>query len=168
MRQVLYHSSKRFPCFPVPTPIVSGAPSKQGAFYSNFSGKEDILLELKRRHMAAQAAELEVLLEQARQNPGRAMNIVEEWCLNLNQHIDWGKVSLELQLFTSRSSAFAKECDQLYCDHRRKLGEIFAGVFDLFCKTPPAPPEDIAESLRRWYTAWRCSAAPESATVQAK
>lgn len=127
--------------------IAEAAGYSQGAFYSNFSGKEDILLELKRRHMAAEVAELEVLLEQARQNPERAMNIVEGWCLNLNQHIDWGKVSLELQLYTSRSTAFAKECDHLYRSHRRKLGEIIAGLFDLFGKTPPAPPGDIAESL---------------------
>lgn len=127
--------------------IAEAAGYSQGAFYSNFSGKEDVLLELKRRHMAAEAAELEVLLEQARRNPEQAMKVVEGWCLNLNQHIDWGKVSLELQLHTSRSSAFAKECDHLYRGHRRKLGEIIAGLFDLFGKIPPAPAEDIAESL---------------------
>lgn len=127
--------------------IAEAAGYSQGAFYSNFSSKEDILLELKRRHMAAEAAELEVLLDQARRNPERAMNVVEGWCLNFNQHIDWGKVSLELQLYASSSSAFAKECDQLYRGHRRKLGEVIAGLFNLFNKTPPAPAEDVAESL---------------------
>ncbi len=127
--------------------IAEAAGYSQGAFYSNFSSKEDILLELKRRHMAAEAAELEVLLEQARQDPEQAMNVVERWCLNFNQHIDWGKVSLELQLYASRNSAFAKECDPLYRGHRRKLGEIIGGLFALFGKIPPAPAEDIAESL---------------------
>ncbi len=127
--------------------IAEAAGYSQGAFYSNFSSKEDILLELKRRHMAAEAAELEVLLEQARQAPDRAMNVVEAWCVNFNQHVDWGKISLELQLYASRNSAFAAECDALYGGHRRKLGEILAALFAVFGKSPPAPAEDIAESL---------------------
>jgi len=127
--------------------IAQAAGYSQGAFYSNFSSKEDILLELKRWHMTAEAAELEVLLEQARQMPEQAMKVVEAWCLNLNQHIDWGKVSLELQLYASRSSTFAAECDELYDGHRRKLGEIIAGLFAVFGKAPPAPAAEIAESL---------------------
>ena len=59
--------------------IAEAAGYSQGAFYSNFQRKEDILIELLRRHMADALAELESLLQRAKEAPQQALATFEHW-----------------------------------------------------------------------------------------
>jgi AcrR family transcriptional regulator len=124
--------------------IAEAAGYTQGAFYSNFARKEDIVLELLRRRMADSLAELEGLLDEARREPQRGWSLFRTWLEAGPQESDWTVVELELQLHASRNPSFARDCDALYTGKRQALGGIIAGVFALVGKPPPAPPETIA------------------------
>jgi AcrR family transcriptional regulator len=124
--------------------IAEAAGYTQGAFYSNFSRKEDILLELLRRHMADSLSELEALLNEARREPQRGWSLFKTWLEANPPDSDWTVVELELMLHASRNPDFAQGYDALYEGKRQALGRIIAGVFALVGKTPPGPPETIA------------------------
>jgi AcrR family transcriptional regulator len=124
--------------------IADAAGYTQGAFYSNFARKEDILLELLRLHMADSLAELEAVLARARREPQQAQALFEAWLRAAPPQSDWNIIELELQLHASRNAEFARGCDALYAAKRQALGRIVAGVFELFGRVPPGPPETLA------------------------
>ena len=127
--------------------IAEAAGYSQGAFYSNFQRKEDILIELLRRHMADVLAELENLLQRAKEAPQQALATFEHWVRENSPDAVWSVIEIELQLHASRNAEFGREYDALNAAKRRALGHILQGVFALLGKSPPAPPETIAASL---------------------
>ena len=150
--------------------IAEAAGYTQGAFYSNFSRKEDILIELLRRHMGDALAELEALLDQARRAPERGWSLFKTWLEANPPDDDWTVIELELQLHASRNPDFARDCDALYVGKRQALGEIVAGVFALLGKPPPAPPETIAAgaiALSQGLAAMRRPGKPDPALGEA-
>lgn len=127
--------------------IAEAAGYSQGAFYSNFARKEDILIELLRRHMADALADLENLLQRAKDAPQQALQTFECWVRENSPDTVWSVIELELLLHASRNADFGREYDALNAAKRRALGRILEGVFALLGKSPPAPPETIAVSL---------------------
>ena len=127
--------------------IADKAGYSQGAFYSNFSSKEDVLLELLRRHMQAEATQLSRVLGNDRQEPGQLLAELEAWASTLNHDADWCMLSIELQLHAHRSQTFAAEYQKVWSEHRSEIGRVIRQLFDKLGRTPPAPQDELAAAF---------------------
>lgn len=124
--------------------IADAAGFSQGAFYSNFPDKEAILLELVQQHQSEERAKIEAALSQAGGDAATAMTGIEKWAATVNSDAGFAVLAIELQLQALRSPSFAQSYNELNRKHRRALGVLIAKLFDLFGKSPPGDPAQIA------------------------
>ena len=127
--------------------IADKAGYSQGAFYSNFSSKEDVLLELLRRHMEGEAAQLSKVMGNDRQKPEQMLAELEAWASTLNHDADWCMLSIELQLHANRSQTFAAEYQKVWDKHRSEIGGVIGQLFNKLGRTPPAAPDELAAAF---------------------
>jgi AcrR family transcriptional regulator len=124
--------------------IADAAGFSQGAFYSNFSDKEAILLELVQRHQSEERAKIEAALSSAGSDAAKAMAGIEKWAATINSDPAFAVLAIELQLQALRSPSFAAGYNELNRKHRRALGTFVTKLFELFGKKPSADPIEIA------------------------
>ena len=127
--------------------IADKAGYSQGAFYSNFSSKEDVLLELLRRHMEAEATQLFKVMGNEQKEPGQMLAELEAWASTLNHDADWCMLSIELQLHANRSRSFAAEYQKVWDRHRSEIGAVIGQLFRKLGRTPPAAPDELAAAF---------------------
>ncbi|QPF73910.1 TetR/AcrR family transcriptional regulator [Roseateles sp. DAIF2] len=127
--------------------IADKAGYSQGAFYSNFSSKEDVLLELLRRHMEAEATQLSRVMGNDGQDSEQMLAELDAWASTLNHDADWCMLSIELQLHANRSQAFAVEFQKVWDQHRSELGSVIGQLFNKLGRTPPAAPDELAAAF---------------------
>ena len=127
--------------------IASQAGYSQGAFYSNFATKEALLLALLQRHMQAEAGQLASLTQSDARTPKQVLAALETWAATLNLDVDWGMLSVELQLHARRSSTFAAEYNKIWRHHQAAIASALEALFDHLDKTPPAEPEELAAAF---------------------
>ena len=127
--------------------IADRAGYSQGAFYSNFASKEELLLELLREHMEAEGAQLSRLMDAAGQTGDQIFAELETWAATLNHDADWSMMSIELQLHARRSPAFAARYQMVWDAHRARLGQVVGKLFATLDRTPPAEPEELAAAF---------------------
>lgn len=84
--------------------ISAEAGYSKGAFYSNFESKEAVFLELLRRHMEKNIAELSALMDLDADNIPGALTI---WLESMAANGDCTMLAVELQLHAKRNPAFA-------------------------------------------------------------
>lgn len=126
--------------------IAEEAGYSQGAFYSNFTSKEAVLLELLRRHMAEEAATLGAILKQP-EAAGDILSVLERWAVTLDADVDWSMLALELQLHAQRSPAFAAESGPVFVAYRRELGRLVAALFKRLGRRPATDPAELASAF---------------------
>ena len=124
--------------------IADGAGYSQGAFYSNFASKEDVLLELLKGHMEAEGAQLSAVMESDGRTPEQLFAELESWAATLNRDASWSMLSIELQLHANRSPTFAAKYQTVWDAHRARLGGVVGKLFATLGRTPPAEPEELA------------------------
>ncbi|NHZ82486.1 TetR family transcriptional regulator [Massilia sp. CCM 8695] len=127
--------------------IADWAGYSQGAFYSNFASKEEVLLELLRGHMEAEAAQLSNAVDSGGRTPEQILGGLESWAATLNNDADWCTLSIELQLHANRSPTFALEYQTVWDAHRAGLGRVVGKLFATLGRTPPAEPEELAAAF---------------------
>ena len=127
--------------------IASQAGYSQGAFYSNFSSKEDVLLELLRRHMSREATQLFSVIGSEEKTPEQMLGELDLWAASLNRDMDWCMLSIELQLHANRSPSFAIEYQQVWDAHRIALGGVLTALFEKFGRLLPAPANELAAAF---------------------
>ena len=127
--------------------IADKAGYSQGAFYSNFSSKEDVLLELLRRHMETEATQLSKVMGDDAQKPEQMLAELEAWASTLNHDADWCMLSIELQLHANRSRTFAAEYRKVWDKHRSEIGGVIGQLFSKLKHTPPAAPDELAAAF---------------------
>jgi len=124
--------------------IAEAAGFSQGAFYSNFASKEDILLEVVRRHQSEERAKIEGALARAQGDAASAMAGVERWAATIDADPGWAVLAIELQLQALRSPSFAVGYRALNRVHLQELGALIAKLFALLHKKMPGDPVEIA------------------------
>ena len=127
--------------------IANNAGYSQGAFYSNFSSKEDVLLELLRRHMDAEAMQLTTLMGDNAQLPEQMLARLEAWASTLNHDADWCMLSIELQLHARRSPSFAEEYQKVWDKHQAEIGGVINLLFEKLGRSTPAEPHELAAAF---------------------
>jgi AcrR family transcriptional regulator len=127
--------------------IADRAGYSQGAFYSNFASKEELLLELLRGHMEAEAAQLSKVMDSDGRSPEQIFGELESWAATLNHDAGWCMLSIELQLHANRSPTFATKYQAVWDAHRAGLGRVVGKLFATLGRTPPAEPEQLAAAF---------------------
>lgn len=129
--------------------IAGTAGLTQGALYANFAGREGLLLELLRRHMAEEEEAISAALDAAGDDGMAALRNLGAWAARLDEagRPNWAAVGLTLRLHASRSAAFAGDYDALHAAHRRSLGIIVTRLFGVLGKPLPGDAEEIAEGF---------------------
>ncbi|SDW84290.1 transcriptional regulator, TetR family [Albimonas donghaensis] len=124
--------------------IAEEAGYSKGAVYSNFASKEALFLDLLARRKAEEKAMAEAALEAAGGDPLAAL---EAWAATAEAEADWALLAVELQLHARRIPNFAEAYEAQAAEQRAAFGRTFAALFAAAGKTPPAPPEALAEAV---------------------
>lgn len=127
--------------------IAEAAGFSQGAFYSNFASKEDLLLALLAQHMDEEADRLGAVVGIAEGQGQDVMVGLDAWAEELNSDVDWSMLGLELQLHANRSASFAESYRTVRAKHRQRLGDLVARFFVALDLAPPAPPHQLASAF---------------------
>src|SRR5450755_866200 len=136
--------------------IADAAGFSQGAFYSNFSDKEAILLELVQRHQSEERAKIEAALNHADGESAKALAGIEKWATTINSDPGFAVLAIELQLQALRSPSFAQGYNELNRKHRRALGVLERNCLN--CSAGNCRPTRWRSQpgSSRWAAAWRC------------
>ena len=126
--------------------IAEKAGFSKGAFYSNFDSKEDVFLELLKRHMEHEAEVIGRLVDGAK-DTNAVLNGVEEWFLEMQKDAEWQLLSIELILHSKRNQSFAKKFNELHSKHQGELGKLIKSIFSDAGKKVPEKPELMAQAL---------------------
>lgn len=98
----------------------------QGAFYSNFSNKEDFLLELMRLQFEKENIQLQKIISTEDSNIDHTINGLRIWLSDFFNNFEWLKISIELQLYAARDQAFALEYQKIWQTHQDEVTRILS------------------------------------------
>lgn len=98
----------------------------QGAFYSNFSNKEDFLLELMRLQFEKENIQLQKIISTENSNFDHTIDGLRIWLINFFNNFEWLKISIELQLYAARDQAFALEYQKIWQTHQDEVTRILS------------------------------------------
>lgn len=124
--------------------IAEEAGYSQGAFYSNFSGKEDVLLEILSRYKAREMQQFTVMLDAADIERDDVLARLDSWAASLNHDANWSMLAVELQLHANRNPAFAVEYEAMWQQHRDELGSLIDRLFKQMGLIPQADTGEMA------------------------
>ncbi|MDS7925433.1 MULTISPECIES: TetR/AcrR family transcriptional regulator [Acinetobacter] len=111
----------------------------QGAFYSNFSSKEEFLLELMQLQFAKENLQLQEIFTSAPSNTEQLIDSLRKWLTVFFTDDEWLKISIELQLFAARDITFAEEYQKVWKTHQQEVTKIMKHFFSL---VPMVKPDD--------------------------
>ncbi|MCK8784279.1 TetR/AcrR family transcriptional regulator [Roseomonas sp. NAR14] len=125
----------------------------QGAFYSNFAGKEALLLEVMERHLAAQQADLAAVAASLRDaDAERSFATLAGWLRDLGARREWATLALELRLHAQRDPAFAARLRVAEARVTAGFAGLLEGLADRLGLRPALPATTLAETLLGlWY-----------------
>lgn len=120
----------------------------QGAFYSNFASREDLLLAVMERHLEERVAALsEVTLDYREVSFDETMERVGEWLSTIVGRREWAHMAIELRLESLRNPALARSISAA----EQRIDNLFAvRIEDLIAHyglSPELKPAEIAEAM---------------------
>ncbi len=108
--------------------ITEEAGFSKGAFYSNFTSKEDLFLELLEIHAGQDVLEIGNLLKGATE-PEEIIDIVSDWASSRAADTTWGLLALELFRRARRDATFGERHATLFQRQWEALGEMLRPLF---------------------------------------
>lgn len=128
--------------------ISEAAGYSQGALYSNFPTKEDLLMAVLADHLDGLAGRVEAMAEEVLRTPrDSGAPAIAAFFRNLNPKSNWSTLAVELQLHANRSAAMQADYSALREELFRRLGAAFEKIFAHLGVTPSISPEDLAMGL---------------------
>ncbi len=132
--------------------ICSAAGHSQGAFYSNFDGKDDLLIEVLHSHFQDEVALLRDLVTRcAGYDVDATLEVLAARLATLADESRWSLLSIELELYARRSPAFAERHREAKAACYRAFGELVSDLVQGFGLRPSLPPMQIGIGL---YALW--------------
>jgi AcrR family transcriptional regulator len=124
--------------------IAAHAGYSQGAFYSNFQDKAEVLLALMRRQKEAERARATAMLAALTGTAESILGGLEAWTKTLDDSPTWCVLSVELQLQAARDPAFGVHYHALWETQLDGVAGIVDLLFSKLERTPPAPARQLA------------------------
>lgn len=103
--------------------IAEEAGFSKGAFYSNFSSKEDILLELLERHAGNDVVELTDLLSDVT-DPDAVIDTVVQWSDARARELKWGLLAIEFMRRSRREGTLDERRRTLFSSQWEAVGTL--------------------------------------------
>lgn len=116
--------------------IAEAAGFSKGAFYSNFSSKEEFFLELLERHAGQDVVEIERLLDGIAE-PGQIIDRMSDWAEQRASDPVWGLLALELFRHARRTATFSQRHSDLFVEQWKGVGRLLLPLAPGW--TPPQP-----------------------------
>ena len=104
--------------------IAEGAGFSRGAFYSNFSSKEDLAVALMGQQMAMDVALIGKVAEAADGPPDTLPERLAKAFPATEKITEWELLRLEMLMLTQRDPAFALKCQELYKPQRERTAAV--------------------------------------------
>lgn len=124
--------------------IAAHAGYSQGAFYSNFRDKADVLLELLRREKEMETARASAMLADMRGSAEVILAGLETWAKTLDATPTWCVLSVELQLQAARDPSFRIHYQTLWETQLTGVAGIVDLLFEKIDRRPPALARELA------------------------
>jgi len=124
--------------------IAAQAGYSQGAFYSNFQDKAEVLLALLQRQKALETARATAMLTDLEGSADAILAGLDAWSKTLDETPTWCVLSVELQLQAARDPAFAVHYHALWETQLAGVAGIVDLLFAKLGRTPPAPSRHLA------------------------
>jgi len=124
--------------------IAAHAGYSQGAFYSNFRDKADVLLELLRLEKERETARASAMLAGLQGSAEVILAGLETWSKTLDETPTWCVLSVELQLQAARDPAFGVHYRTLWETQLAGVSGIVEILFKKLGRHPPAPARELA------------------------
>ena len=109
--------------------IAEEAGFSRGAFYSNFSSKDEVFIILLQEHLNAELTTLESALK-AIKTPQEFVEKTQHRYRNLGRDTDWCLLFSEFQLYVMRDGREAATFKKLFDDYRVRLGAMIKECCD--------------------------------------
>lgn len=126
----------------------------QGAFYSNFTDKDALLLEIMGRHLAdihRQLSELSASLTGA--GADQIFEAIKVWLSYLSDRGEWATLAAELRLHANRDRAFGERWRDAEARCLAGFAELLADLARRLSLQPVIPVLCLAQTmLDLWYT----------------
>lgn len=121
--------------------IAESAGYSKGAFYSNFSSKQDVLDHLLEGQTGKVVAELDALLADAK-TPEEVIDIVAQWSDTRASEMKWGLIAIEYLRRLRRDGTLEDHHRELFLNQWREVGTLLQDK--LFPGQPhPIDPLDL-------------------------
>ena len=127
--------------------IAAEAGYTQGAFYSNFTGKEDLFLELMRERSRTQVSDIGRTLSDPSASGDDILSALEVWAETLDSEPEWSVLGVEFKLQGRRDPAFATASQALLDAHRDGLAYCIGQIFARLERVPPESPTVLAAAF---------------------
>lgn len=132
--------------------ICSAAGHSQGAFYSNFASKDDLLVEILQSHIQDEVTLLRDLVAHCSGDDVEAtLQVLAGRLAKLAGEAQWSLLSIELQLHARRDPAFAERHREGKAACYRMFGELVADLTQRFALRPTLQPIQAGLGL---YALW--------------
>lgn len=123
-----------------------------GAFYSNFSSKEAMLLELMEEHMLRELQNFRKIANKTENDTRQEMlNKVSAWLSEIQQNRDLVALSFEFQMYANRTPSFRGEFEK---NKAKKLQEFADGLKELFSRHRLEPKIDFLQMAIGFAALW--------------
>ena len=123
--------------------ISQAAGLSRGAFYANYTTKEDMLLELMSEWLEREATEWGRVVAEAQDAEAVLQGFLARFRRSRRDG-DGGLLWIELTLHAERNPDFAVHYHAFITAHHRHVARVFAAMFEKAGKEPPAAPEALA------------------------
>nr|WP_321359505.1 TetR/AcrR family transcriptional regulator [uncultured Hyphomonas sp.] len=124
----------------------------QGAFYSNFASKQDLLLSVLQRHIEREAVLLQSLVKSASSDTlDHALEGFAEHLTAIAEQTQWSLLAIELQLQAQRDADFAAQCAHARNASYDALASVLDTLKTRFMLSYQLPTQQLAISL---YALW--------------
>ena len=127
--------------------ICDKAGYSQGAFYSNFNNKGEVLLELLEQYKSFEANSRKQLIDDAGDDFEKALNDMILWFERNDQNISHTILFLEMQLYALRHPTFVKVYNNLIEEQKSFYTKLVQHLFAMRNIEPPFDCSIIAEGL---------------------
>ena len=124
--------------------IAEGAGFSRGAFYSNFSTKEDLAVVLMGQQMELDVARIARVAEAANGPAESLTERLREAFPATEKITDWELLRLEMLMLAQRNPDFAAKCQELYKPQRQRVAWAIRQLFTRIGRAPPASDDMLA------------------------